>query len=45
LLSRNPDPDEADVRFALAGNLCRCTGYMRIFSSVLHACRRGEGLG
>jgi carbon-monoxide dehydrogenase small subunit len=45
LLSRNPDPDEADVRFALAGNLCRCTGYMRIFSSVLHACRRAEGLG
>ena len=45
LLSRNPDPAEADVRVALAGNLCRCTGYMRIFSSVLHACRRGEGLG
>jgi carbon-monoxide dehydrogenase small subunit len=45
LLSRNPDPDEADVRFALAGNLCRCTGYMRIFSSVLHACRRAGGLG
>ena len=45
LLSRNPDPDEADVRFALAGNLCRCTGYMRIFSSVLHVCRRGDGLG
>jgi carbon-monoxide dehydrogenase small subunit len=45
LLSRNPDPDEADVRVALAGNLCRCTGYMRIFSSILHACRGGEGLG
>jgi carbon-monoxide dehydrogenase small subunit len=40
LLSTNPDPDEADVRHALAGNLCRCTGYMRIFESVLEACRR-----
>jgi aerobic carbon-monoxide dehydrogenase small subunit len=45
LLSRNPDPSEPEVRAALAGNLCRCTGYMRIFSSVLHACRRAEGLG
>jgi carbon-monoxide dehydrogenase small subunit len=40
LLSRNPDPTEADVRHALAGNLCRCTGYMRIFASVLDAVRR-----
>ena len=40
LLSRNPDPTEADVRVALAGNLCRCTGYMRIFASVLEAVRR-----
>lgn len=35
LLSRNPDPSEEDVRAALAGNLCRCTGYMRIFEAVL----------
>ena len=40
LLSRNQDPTEADVRHALAGNLCRCTGYMRIFESVLAAVRR-----
>ena len=40
LLSRNPDPSDVDVRVALAGNLCRCTGYMRIFSSVLNAVRR-----
>ena len=40
LLSRNPEPTEADVRAWLAGNLCRCTGYMRIFESVLHACRQ-----
>ncbi len=40
LLSRTADPTEADVRSALAGNLCRCTGYMRIFESVLEAARR-----
>ncbi len=45
LLSRNQSPTEADVRAALAGNLCRCTGYMSIFASVLHACRAAEGLG
>ena len=31
---------KTDVRAALAGNLCRCTGYMRIFAAVLDACRR-----
>lgn len=40
LLSRTPQPALDDVRVALAGNLCRCTGYMRIFESVLQACRR-----
>jgi carbon-monoxide dehydrogenase small subunit len=40
LLSRNRHPTEQDVRVALAGNLCRCTGYMRIFESVLDAVRR-----
>jgi aerobic carbon-monoxide dehydrogenase small subunit len=40
LLERTPHPTEAEVRGALAGNLCRCTGYMRIFESVLEACRR-----
>jgi carbon-monoxide dehydrogenase small subunit len=38
LLARTPHPSEADVREALAGNLCRCTGYMRIFEAVLRAC-------
>lgn len=40
LLSRTPDPTEEDVRVALAGNLCRCTGYMRIFEAVLEAAKR-----
>ncbi len=40
LLSRTPNPTEADVRAGLAGNLCRCTGYMRIFEAVVQACQR-----
>jgi carbon-monoxide dehydrogenase small subunit len=39
LLERNPNPTEADVRNGLAGNLCRCTGYMKIFESVVRACQ------
>ena len=39
LLKRNPKPTEADIRMGLAGNLCRCTGYMKIFESVVNACR------
>ncbi len=37
LLDRNPDPTETEVRYALAGNLCRCTGYDKIVRSVLEA--------
>jgi carbon-monoxide dehydrogenase small subunit len=37
LLKRNPEPSENDIRSGLAGNLCRCTGYMKIFESVVRA--------
>jgi len=37
LLKRNPEPTENDIRNGLAGNLCRCTGYMKIFESVVRA--------
>jgi carbon-monoxide dehydrogenase small subunit len=39
LLSRNAQPTETEIREALSGNLCRCTGYTKIFESVLEACR------
>ena len=39
LLERNPQPDEREIRAGLAGNLCRCTGYTRIFEAVRNACR------
>ncbi len=37
LLERNAHPAEADIRTGLAGNLCRCTGYMKIFDAVVKA--------
>jgi carbon-monoxide dehydrogenase small subunit len=43
LLARTSEPSLEDIRTALAGNLCRCTGYMRIFEAVLQACRAGKG--
>jgi carbon-monoxide dehydrogenase small subunit len=43
LLDRNPDPDEEDVRWALSGNLCRCTGYQNIVKSVLWAAAKMRG--
>ena len=37
LLIRNPNPTEEEIRFALAGNLCRCTGYDKIVRAVMQA--------
>ena len=42
LLERNPNPSMAEIREGLAGNLCRCTGFMRIFESVLAAATQAE---
>jgi aerobic carbon-monoxide dehydrogenase small subunit len=43
LLARNPNPSEHDVRDALAGNLCRCTGYQNIVKAVLAAAAEMRG--
>jgi carbon-monoxide dehydrogenase small subunit len=40
LLERNPNPTEDDIRWALSGNLCRCTGYQNIVKSVLWAAEK-----
>lgn len=42
LLARHPEPVDAQIREGLSGNLCRCTGYMKIFESVVAAVRRAE---
>ncbi len=39
LLDENPDPSEEEIRFALSGNLCRCTGYAKIVQAVQDAAR------
>ena len=43
LLARDPSPDDDTVREALAGNLCRCTGYEKILDAVRLAAERGPG--
>ncbi len=43
LLERNPDPSETEVRYWLAGNLCRCTGYDKIIRSVMAAAKEMRG--
>jgi len=44
LLSVNPHPSEAEVRHAIEGNLCRCTGYTMIVDGILEASKCGDGL-
>jgi len=43
LLAKNPDPSETEVRYWLAGNLCRCTGYDKIIRSVLEVAADAKG--
>src|SRR5829696_7156808 len=43
LLQRNPHPSEAEVRHALEGNLCRCTGYHNIVKAIMSAADAGRG--
>ena len=43
LLDKNPDPTETEVRYWLAGNLCRCTGYDKIVRAVLHTAEEMRG--
>jgi len=43
LLARNPDPSETEIRYWLAGNLCRCTGYDKIIRSVQAAAKEMRG--
>jgi carbon-monoxide dehydrogenase small subunit len=45
LLRRVPDPSEGQIREALAGNLCRCTGYQKIISAVRQAAEGAHGHG
>lgn len=44
LLNRNPQPGEEEIREALVGNLCRCTGYLRIIDAVKDAAARQQAL-
>ena len=44
LLADNPDPTDDDVRWAISGNICRCTGYMNIVKAI-QAAAAGEGCG
>jgi carbon-monoxide dehydrogenase small subunit len=43
LLQENPDPSEEEIRYWLAGNLCRCTGYQNIVKAVQYAARKLRG--
>lgn len=42
LLRKNPDPSETDIREGISGNLCRCTGYMKIVEAIQYAAEKGK---
>jgi carbon-monoxide dehydrogenase small subunit len=44
LLKQNPNPNRAEIEEALGGNLCRCTGYLKIFEAIELAAKQGEEL-
>jgi carbon-monoxide dehydrogenase small subunit len=45
LLKRNPNPSEDEIRWAISGNICRCTGYMNIVKAIQHAAKASAGAG
>jgi carbon-monoxide dehydrogenase small subunit len=45
LLDRNPDPSDEDIRWAISGNICRCTGYMNIVKAVQWAAKKQAEAG
>jgi aerobic-type carbon monoxide dehydrogenase small subunit (CoxS/CutS family) len=45
LLDRNPAPDDDEIRTGMDGNLCRCTGYEKIWSALRRVIARGAGGG
>ncbi len=45
LLDENPDPTDAEIRFGLAGNICRCTGYTKIVEAIQATARQLNGKG
>jgi aerobic-type carbon monoxide dehydrogenase small subunit (CoxS/CutS family) len=42
LIEQHPHPGDAEIREGLAGNLCRCTGYQKIFAAVVRACEPAD---
>ncbi len=44
LLAENPNPSEVEIRHAIEGNICRCTGYQQIVNAVQHAAKLGKGV-
>jgi carbon-monoxide dehydrogenase small subunit len=45
LLERNPNPTEEEIRWAISGNICRCTGYMNIVKAIQHAAKAKAAVG